>query len=238
MLRELLSKFHLDQYELTSVSYQREDDELIYILQVPADQWYTVWKQLHKIVNQSGYWPVGGWDSFKKPPWEEEKTINILERANQINIHDWFIRESENSETFLTDGDISPPLKKYNLNRITHGASFPNTPFSFVPIALVPTIHFWEIPAYLRLPEDSQLPEVHVAALKYWNSIYQSELVFMNSGVMFLHVMNPPTTYTNSLRLAQEQYCYCPDIVDQEFRTTANLAKQLMNQRVWRFWWD
>jgi len=40
------------------------------------------------------------------------------------------------------------------------------------------------------------------------------------------------------MKLAWEQYHYCPDIVWQGVGTTSDLAAMLRGHGVWYFWWD
>jgi hypothetical protein len=41
-----------------------------------------------------------------------------------------------------------------------------------------------------------------------------------------------------SRQLAQEQYAYCEDIVEQGTGSLANLAATLLDAPTWHFWWD
>ena len=51
-------------------------------------------------------------------------------------------------------------------------------------------------------------------------------------------IKNPPTDRETAFKLAQEQYIYCSDIVEQGMQTLNNLAARLLNGKTWYFWWD
>jgi hypothetical protein len=53
-----------------------------------------------------------------------------------------------------------------------------------------------------------------------------------------MRVANPPTTKEDALKLAEEQFVYCEDIVTQGTETIENLAAGLINAKKWYFWWD
>jgi Domain of unknown function (DUF4253) len=56
--------------------------------------------------------------------------------------------------------------------------------------------------------------------------------------VMELEAARKPSTKEEALKLAQEQYWFCYDIVEQGVGTIENLAGGLMASSVWYFWWD
>ena len=55
---------------------------------------------------------------------------------------------------------------------------------------------------------------------------------------MELEPARKPSTREEALILAQEQYWFCYDIVEQGVGTIENLAAGLMESSVWYFWWD
>lgn len=109
-----------------------------------------------------------------------------------------------------------------------------------VHILLIPTTHGWEVPAYLRWGDWNACPppEYHVAALRAWHSDFGAELVGMNGDTINLRAANRPKTRANAMKLAREQYGYCPDIVDQGVGTISALAATLMASEWWYLWWD
>ncbi|WP_296617983.1 DUF4253 domain-containing protein [Sphingomonas sp.] len=109
-----------------------------------------------------------------------------------------------------------------------------------VHILLIPTTYGWEVPAYLRWGDWNACPppEYHVAALRAWHSDFGAELVGMNGDTINLRVANRPKSRAKAMKLAREQYGYCPDIVDQGVGTISALAATLMASEWWYLWWD
>jgi hypothetical protein len=109
-----------------------------------------------------------------------------------------------------------------------------------VHIALIPTDDWTEIPAYLRWGNwnENPKPEFHVAALRSWRERFGAELVGMGFDTINLRVSRGPKSREEALALAQEQYVYCNDIVDQGTQTYSALAASLMASDWWFFWWD
>jgi len=60
----------------------------------------------------------------------------------------------------------------------------------------------------------------------------------LSGDVMELEAARKPSTKEEALRLAQEQYWFCYDIVEQGVGTIENLAGGLMASNIWCFWWD
>lgn len=107
-------------------------------------------------------------------------------------------------------------------------------------IALVPLQHSWQLPAYLKFGgwNSCPSPAEHVALLKYWDAQYSLEMVGLIGDTLEMIVTKPPTLDAQAQILAQEQYIYCPDIVDEEVDTVAELASMLIDAPIWSFWWD
>jgi len=82
------------------------------------------------------------------------------------------------------------------------------------------------------------MPEEQVAVLRYWNGTYGAELVGASNDVLELRVARRPSSKEEALRLAQEQFWFCYDIVDQGVGTIENLAATLFVSDIWYFWWD
>ncbi|GHO82331.1 hypothetical protein [Dictyobacter formicarum] len=154
-LEETLQYHHIDVSSLSLPEYQRGGKEYpIYLLRVPVTQALALWEVLRDLISETGYWPVIGWDRFKQPPWEEEMVQDILEEGLHIDIQQWL--EQEGTHARIDEEGVrrrvDAPPAPFDF-RLLHGR-FPNTLPPLVPIALVPTAHFWEVPAYL--PRSSQ----------------------------------------------------------------------------------
>lgn len=109
-----------------------------------------------------------------------------------------------------------------------------------VHILLIPTKFGWEVPAYLRWGDWNACPppEHHVAALRSWHSAFAVDLVGINGDTINLRAAGRPKTRESAMKLAREQYGYCPDIVDQGVGTISALAATLMASEWWYLWWD
>lgn len=113
-------------------------------------------------------------------------------------------------------------------------------PYDEVFLAILPTEHSWQVPCYLKFGGWNTCPpaHVHAAFMRYWGERYGAQVACMTHDVIEMTVQHPPTTIADALELAQQQYLYCNDIVDQGTETIHALAETLLNAKVWYFWWD
>jgi hypothetical protein len=109
-----------------------------------------------------------------------------------------------------------------------------------VHILLIPTKFGWEVPAYLRWGDWNACPppEYHVAALRFWSREFAAEVVGISGDTINLRAARRPKSRESAMKLAREQYGYCPDIVDQGVGTISALAATLMASEWWYLWWD
>ncbi len=240
-LPDILKGYGIDVANLALADHQRESDKTIFVLRVYVEQALARWTELRGLAAETGYWPIVGWDRFKRPSWEENRTRDIIAEANRLNVGEWFVGAGIAA---VVDDAQKPGHAEYReldfppFEFHIHHHSYPFSGPSQVPIALIPTNNSWEAPAYLRGPDDGQPPHIHVAVLRYWHEHWGAEVLGWNSGTLELRVERPPTTDEDALELAAEQYVYCPDLVDQCMGSLSVLAKRLVNSRVWWFWWD
>ena len=105
---------------------------------------------------------------------------------------------------------------------------------------LVPTEYDWEVPLLLGFGgwSSSPGPEVHAAFLRHWSHRYEAELIAVNSDSMELLISRPPTSPEDALALAEAQFYYCPDIVEQGYGSVEALAAALIGGTTWFLWWD
>jgi hypothetical protein len=98
---------------------------------------------------------------------------------------------------------------------------------------LVPGLLTWDGGAnYAIEPAD------HVALLRQWNERFGAELVCLSRDVLELQVPRPPTDPAVALAVAEDQYWYCVDIVEQGVETLDALAEIQVRAGRWFFWWD
>ena len=74
---------------------------------------------------------------------------------------------------------------------------------------------------------------------KYWFEQHGTIPAVMTPDVLEFTVP-APVSRKQAMKLAQEQYAWCPDMVDQgaEDATVAMLADSLSRSKAWYFWWD
>jgi len=104
----------------------------------------------------------------------------------------------------------------------------------------IPTDDWTTIPAHLRWGgwNEHPHPEFHVAAWRSWRDRYGAKLMGLTHETLIMHVEKPPRSRKEAYKLAEEQYLYCSDIVDQGVGSVTNLAAGLLNSKHWYFWWD
>jgi hypothetical protein len=183
----------------------------------------------------------------------------ILDRASKLNPENWFrdtaqqLYEDQYEDEEL-DGDnpleiiTNKILGDWDDDDIFPSESF-SIPYCGIPggqllesveIALIPTQTCWHVPAYLNFGNwnSCPIPEEHVCLMKRWHELYGAEVVGITHDVVEMRVAKPPLNRDNALSLAQEQYLYCNDIVDQGTQTLSILVATLVEGSVWYFWWD
>jgi hypothetical protein len=60
----------------------------------------------------------------------------------------------------------------------------------------------------------------------------------MFRDIIEMQVARPPQSDGRALQLANEQFAYAYDIVDQDTYSLGVLAGRLMGSKTWYFWWD
>jgi hypothetical protein len=130
----------------------------------------------------------------------------------------------------------SRPLQGYSiLHRYGRGAPPP------LHIGLCPATKGWMVPGFLHYGGWNACPGPgeHVARMRYWEGIHGAELVVMTHDTVEMSVASPPNDRESAMELAQHQFAYCFDIIDQGTAgSLEGLAASLMESSVWSFWWD
>lgn len=234
---------------------------LLYWLKVPGQQALDDWQKLRALVEQTQYWPVilgpaSNLDSLQDL-WQafdnENSPAEILKQAVGLDLEQWlsensFADEVEDEELEDEELDEFDEFAEFfspeNLQPVSefsaHLDILSRQPYREVLLALVPTPHPWEVPAWLQTGGWNACPnpEVHVRLMENWFVRYGAELVALTHDVIELAVARPVTELEEAHALARVQYAYCPDIVEQGVQTVENLAQTLIGSTVWYFWWD
>ncbi|QTD43800.1 DUF4253 domain-containing protein [Ottowia testudinis] len=115
-----------------------------------------------------------------------------------------------------------------------------NEPYDEVVLTVLPTDASWKAPCLLKTGGWNECPFPHeqAAVFKLWVERHGAELACVANDVVEMTVARPPTTRKAALELAQQQYSFCGDIVDQGVGDVQTLAKTLLFAPVWYFWWD
>ena len=185
----------------------------------------------------------------------------ILERSTEIDPDSWFANTASNRRedlqefwegskyvsfdkeetdplTFATTGEWNDTIEPNDRFRIPYDRYY--EPLDKVVIALAPTTASWQTFAFLKFGSwnECPAPDEHIAIAKSWHDRYGAEVVGITHDIVEMKVVNPPLDRETAFRLAQEQYIYCSDIVEQGVQTLNNLSATLLGAKVWYFWWD
>src|SRR5262249_14680545 len=212
----------------------------------------ATWRKLRKSAPlvgkpESGYWPglfgepknvericeIFGTEDAENP----EETIRM---AAGVDVQQYFQGRAVEFPGESAHGDWPKQPESMTDFTIPRKILEPGKFHESVVIGLVPASHSWEVPGVLSFGGWNDCPDAtsQVAVLRYWNEIYGAELAGLSGDVMELEPARKPLSKEEALRLAQEQYWFCYDIVEQGVGTIENLAAGLMGSSVWYFWWD
>jgi hypothetical protein len=209
-----------------------------------------LWRRLRLAAGEIGHWPIilGGdadldqhHESFRMMSEESGcgSAMDIVTAGTKVDVPGWLTdRASEDARARARgqwpEGDLA--LHHFTLAvDPEHGA-----PLSRVYVGLLPTVISWQAPAYLRFGgwNDCPAPEYHVAMAKYWRHAYGAEIVGLGGEVLELAVARPPQDRSAALRLAREQFVYCPETIRHGTGSLETRAAMLLGATAWSFWWE
>lgn len=104
----------------------------------------------------------------------------------------------------------------------------------------IPTDKPWEVFAWIPFGNWNECPDTAdmMAVCRYWFEKYGAVPAFISSDILQLYVPQPITERSTALRIAEQQYGFCNDVVEQGMGTIKALASSLIGSSVWFFWWD
>jgi hypothetical protein len=220
--------------------------ENIYLFDVEAASALSHWQKLRALVDATGYWPVILGDQSdlsrqeKSYHYQENASdvATILSKGEALNGEEWLVKEWDEMWEFEADREAYHAPWPDNISPVTDFATITKAPE--VIIGLIPTDDSWKVLAYLNYGYWNSNPsaDVHIAVHRYWQNMYQAELIVATHDILQLRVGKPPCTREEALKLAQEQFTYCGDNVYQGMGSIEALAATLLNGTVWYFWWD
>ena len=108
-------------------------------------------------------------------------------------------------------------------------------------LAKLPIQHPWTVFAYLPFGGWNDCPDTAalMAVSKYWHERHGAVPAVLTYETLEYSVP-APVPQESALQLAQEQYAFCADIVEQGApgMTVTRLARDLEQSNIWYFWWD
>lgn len=227
---------HTHRYGLTVYSFSTAGKDAV-----------STWRKLCKSAASAGFWPV----IFGEPKNLEriceafggeyaENPTETIQMASEADVQKLFQERAEEFSGESAHGEWPSSAEGMTDFTIPRKILEPGKFHERVSIGLVPASHSWEVPGVLSFGGWNDCPDAmnQVAVLRYWNEIYGAELVGLSGDVMELEPARKPSTREEALKLAQEQYWFCYDIVEQGVETIENLAAGLLTSSVWYFWWD
>ncbi len=216
--------------------------------QVASDEALRTWERLRALTESTGYYPLIVRDEhgMLTDLTDEDLTgtpEECIKLAQTFDVEGWFeARRKEISENDPEAQIPRGPAQAVSPNRsfVVPYDTISGKPVNGVYILLVPTRNGCEVPALLMLGGWNECPGpvVHVALLRSWRDRYGAEPVTFGGDVLELRVTRRPETQQEALRLAEEQYLYCNDIVEQGVANIDALAATLLASDIWFFWWD
>lgn len=107
-------------------------------------------------------------------------------------------------------------------------------------LALCPQPQGWQIPTMLRIGgyNDNPTPWEHAAMLRYWQEVWEANVVAVTPSRVELLASRRPTSWEEAFELAQEHVDYCPDLIRYGGVNLRDLATKLRQDPLWSFWWS
>jgi hypothetical protein len=172
----------------------------------------------------------------------DRSVAQILEAARKVRLPDdlrrWHGTETGEADSPPQGSLTEPPATPRDgpdIIRVLGGGVVPE-----VFLVLIPTDKSYEVPAYLKWGNWNSCPppEFHVAMLKSWHERFGVELVGIGGSVMDLLASRLPQTFGEAMLLAEEEYLYCSDSIDQGTGTVSGRAAEFLADPWWDLWWD
>lgn len=215
------------------------------------------WRRLRDEAVKVGRWPVLMFDGYvfkaKLYAGDRESPEAILAEAAKFDREHWLSerrrRQQQSHEEEAGEGEEDSMYYLAKPDQIERFAKEVETPALTeleameahlgsegkpITVALLPTQESWKVYAYI--PNELQpRAETSTGILKSWHERYGAEVVMMTDEELCLWVPEPVTNKEELCRLAEEQFFFCPELVDT---SGSKFAANLRRHRVWSFWWD
>jgi hypothetical protein len=226
--------------------------EAVHGLMTGGESAVELWRRLRLAAGEIGYWPVilGGdedldqhGESFRMTaePSSCGSVTRMISAGMKVDVTAWLTERAAGDD--VCSFPAAGPWPEGDL--ATHHFTLPvdpehGKPLPRVYIGLVPTVIGWQVPAYLRFGgwNGCPAPQFHVAMLKHWRNAYGAEIVGLGGEMLEMAVARPPQDRAAALRLAREQFVYCPDVLRQGDGSLEAKAAMLLRATAWSFWWE
>ena len=104
----------------------------------------------------------------------------------------------------------------------------------------LPTDKPWEVFAWIPFGGWNDCPDAEdmMSVCKYWYDEYGAVPAVISHDTLEMYLPEPVTSPDTSLKIAEEQYGFCADIIEQGTGTIKALAETVVDSKIWFFWWD
>jgi hypothetical protein len=182
----------------------------------------------------------------------EPTTAELVEMGEKIDCQNWL---AERLERFVCPPGEWPVTMKVGLVSEPEPFNTDDQPMSInywdnnldrlvvgerIYMALVPTSVSYKIPVLMRFGGENSCPKAqeHYAMLKRWHELHGASILAIEPNVIECFVEKPPMNKEQALKIAREHYGYSNDTIDQGEGEIAAYAYELLNKKLWTFWWD
>jgi hypothetical protein len=218
----------------------------LWAFQAPANELLPWWRRLRAAHGVSGLWPVilgpdlqlgEIWDAGEDPDDAVTAGLAMDGAARLAEIRADMTAEHEE----WSDSAEAWPPRGNATGMLVHDDSDFYLAHEDGWIGLIDAAHGYLVPGLLTwtgATNHGLEPADHVSILRYWHERHGAELVSLGWDVLEVTVPRPPTDPQNAMAVAEEQWWYCPDVVDQGVETLDALAAVQVAGHRWYFWWD
>ena len=172
----------------------------------------------------------GGAAAFRK------KMLNVDISDGKVFLEQRF---DENMEMFDEDFEGEDVYGVFN-EKAKPAKVFFSSESKDLMLVKVPVTEPWNVFAWLPFGGWNECPDTEdmIAVCKYWYEKYKAVPAVISSDELQMYVSAPVDSQEAALSLAEEQYAFCNDTVDQGTGTIKALASAIKDSNVWYFWWD
>ncbi|MDH5491371.1 MAG: DUF4253 domain-containing protein [Myxococcales bacterium] len=228
----------------------------IYGLRASGEEAFALWTALRANTQSTGYYPVilGDGSALEahrvaadpaRGSHGSASPARILEEASSADADAWLEAQTRRA------GEEFSELPRWPEGEAPIGGvrvapyaipmdALSGEPLAHVAVALVPTQHSWEVPAWLAFGGWNDCPNawVHVALFRRWYAQYGAEVVGISTDAVEMRVLRPPSEMDAAFRLAREHCAYASDFGQRPCESRDGLARELRGVPYWHFWWD